>query len=162
MNREQVDLEGLVAAIETELPDVEHYLDLRSGEILTVVKKDPWVDTGKLDAVALENMALSRRIREEPEAFELVPAIADQAGFQWMKEWSATVEEKALRERLEGVLYECSDDCFKEFRREIMNAPEDERERWFAFREARLKDFVVDWLEGNGKAEQAVAENASD
>jgi hypothetical protein len=162
MNREQVDLEGLVAAIETELPDVEHYLDLRSGEILTVVRKDPWVDTGKLDPVALENMALSRRIREEPEAFEQVPSIAIEAGFQWMKEWSATVEEKALRERLAGVLYECSDDCFRQFRREIMNAPENERERWFAFREARLKDFVVDWLEGNGKAEQAVAEKARD
>ena len=157
MNREQVDLEGLVAAIETELPNVEHYLDLRSGEILTVVKKDPWVDTGKLDSVALENLELSRRIREEPEAFEQVPSIANEAGFKWMKEWSATVEEKVLRERLEVVLHVCSDDCFRQFRQEIMNAPENERERWFAFREARLKDFVVDWLEGNGKAEQAVA-----
>jgi hypothetical protein len=161
MNREQVDLEGLVAAIETELPDVEHYLDLRSGEILTVVKKDLWVDTGKLDPVALENQALSRRIREEPEAFEQVPSIAAEAGFQWMKEWSATLEDKTLRERLEEVLYECSDDCFKEFRREIMNAPEDEREQWFAFREGRLRDFVVDWLNGEGKAEQA-AFKASD
>jgi Uncharacterised protein family (UPF0158) len=162
MNREQVDLEGLVAAIETELPDVEHYLDLRSGEILTVVKKDPWVDTGRLDTVALENLALSRRIREEPEAFEQVPSIAIEAGFQWMKEFSATVEEKALRERLEGVLYECTDGCFKEFRREIMKAPENERERWFAFRDARLKAFVVDWLEGNGKAERAMAVKAGD
>jgi hypothetical protein len=162
MNREQVDLEGLVAAIETELPDVEHYLDLRSGEILTVVKKDPWVDTGKLDPVALENLALSRRVREEPEAFEQVPSIAAEAGFQWMKEWSATVEENALRDRLEGVLHECSDDCFKAFRREIMNAPEDEREEWFAFREARLKKFVVDWLDGEGNGEQAVAVKAKD
>jgi hypothetical protein len=162
MNREQVDLEGLIAAIETELPDVEHYLDLRTGEILTVVKKDPWVDTGRLDPVALENLALSRRIREEPQAFEQVPSIAVEAGFQWMKEWTAAIEDNALRERLEGVLKVCSDDCFKAFRREIINAPEDMREQWFAFREARLKEFVVDWLEGHARAERATAVKASD
>jgi hypothetical protein len=151
MNAEQIDLEGLIAAVETELPDVEHYLDLRSGQILIVVKTDGTEDISKLDQIARDNLALSRCVHLEPEAYERIPSIASDAALRWMQEWAATVADDEMRDRLERVLRSCTDDCFRAFRQELSNAPQEERERWFAFREEKLAEFVTEWAEGRKK-----------
>lgn len=54
---ERIDRETLIAAVETELPNVEHFLDLRSGEILIIVGgiRGADADTGDLDEIARDN-----------------------------------------------------------------------------------------------------------
>jgi hypothetical protein len=148
----KIDREALVAAVETELPEVEHYLDLRTGEILTVVAP-VWTDdaeTEALDEIARDNRKLARQIRAEPDCFELVPAIATEAGFRWMQEFAATVAHDSLREKLQRLLRDCTDDCFEAFRKELPNFPDEERERWFAFRNEKIEEFVNAWLVGLG------------
>ena len=49
MKSEEINLEALVAAVETELPEVEHFLDLRTGQILTIVGG---IDVEEIDAAA--------------------------------------------------------------------------------------------------------------
>jgi hypothetical protein len=157
MNAEQIDLEGLIAAVETELPEVEHYLDLRSGQILIVVKTDGIEDLRKLDQIAQDNLALSHRVHSEPEAYERIPSIASDAALRWMQEWAATVADDELRGRLEGVLQNCTDDCFRAFRQELSSAPQEERERWFAFREEKLSEYLTDWVERREEAGRLAA-----
>jgi hypothetical protein len=149
MRSEEFNREALIAAVETELPDVDHYLDLRTGEILIVVSGVPAdMDTGELDEIARDNRQLASRVRAEPDRYEPVPQIAPEAAFRWMQEFAASISDDELRQRLQKVLRECADACFEAFRRALMDAPEEERERWFAFRNEKISEFIDEWLEG--------------
>jgi hypothetical protein len=147
-----IDREALLAAIETELPEVEHYLDLRTGEILTIVGP-VWTDDTEalaLDEIARENRKLANLVRAEPDCYELVPSVATEAGFRWMQEFAATIAHEEVREKLQGILRDCTDDCFRAFRRALPHLPDNERERWFAFRNEKIEEFINAWLEGLG------------
>lgn len=147
---QKIDREALLASIETELPDVEHYLDLRTGEILTVVGPVYTDDQTvvALDEIARDNRKLAERIRAEPDCYELVPSVASEAGFRWMQEFAATIADDNVREKLQKTLRDCTDDCFQAFRRALPHLPDSERERWFAFRNEKIEEFINAWLEG--------------
>jgi hypothetical protein len=150
MKKEEVDHEALIAAVETELPNIEHFLDLRTGQVVTVVaaSESAQSDTEELDEIAADNRRLARRVRAEPERYERVPSIAPEAGFRWMQEFAASIADRDLREKIQKALRDCSDDCFQAFRRSMAHVPEDERERWFAFRNEKIEEFIDAWLEG--------------
>ncbi|HEX8143360.1 MAG TPA: UPF0158 family protein [Pyrinomonadaceae bacterium] len=150
MKSEEIDRETLIAAVETELPDVEHFLDLRTGEILTIVGgvSDDEAEMDALDEIARDNRHLASLVRAEPDCYEPVPQIAPEAGFRWMQEFAASIADERLRAKLQKVLRECDDECFKAFRRALKHAPEEERERWFAFRNEKIAEFVEAWIEG--------------
>lgn len=146
---QKIDREALVAAVETELPEVENYLDLRTGEILMIV--GPVYTTDEkvaLDDIARDNRKLAERVRAEPDCYELVPSIATDAGFRWMQEFVATIADNGLREKLQALLRDCTSDCFQLFRRTLPDMPAAERERWFAFRNEKIEEFINAWLEG--------------
>jgi hypothetical protein len=149
MRSEEINREALIAAVETELPNVEHYLDLRTGEILIiVVRLSDDDDTGALDAIARDNRQLASLVRAEPDRYERVPSIAPEAAFRWMQEFAASIVDESLRHELQTILRECADACFEAFRRALQGAPEEERERWFAFRNEKIAEFIDAWLEG--------------
>jgi hypothetical protein len=150
MKSREIDREALIAAVETELPEVEHFLDLRTGEILTIVGgvSDEEMDAGALDEIARDNRHLASLVRAEPDCYEPVPTIAPEAGFRWMQEFAASIADTSLRRKLQKVLRECANECFQAFRRALKHAPEDERERWFAFRNEKIAEFIDAWLEG--------------
>ncbi len=150
MKGERIDRESLIAAVETELPNVEHFLDLRSGEILIVVGGISGGDAnmGDLDEVARDNRKLARRVRAEPDCFEPVPTIEPETGFRWMQEFAPTVADPRLRRKIQKALRECADQCFQAFRRVLNSATEQERERWFAFRNEKIAEFIDAWLDG--------------
>jgi hypothetical protein len=154
MKREEIDREGLLAAVETELPHIEHFLDLRTGEVLTVVTttEDETPATGELDEIAADNRRLAARVRAEPDRYERVPSIAPEAGFRWMQEFASTINDEHLRAEMQKALSDCTDDCFQTFRRCLKRADEHERERWFAFRNEKLEEFIDAWLEGMTQA----------
>jgi hypothetical protein len=148
MKSEEINREALIAAIETELPEVEQFLDLRTGEVLTIVGPimDEGEETQALDEIARDNRMLARRVRDEPERYERVPSVAPEAAWRWMQEFAATIADTESRETLQGILRECSEGCFEAFRRFLMTAPEPERERWFAFRNEKLSEFIDEWI----------------
>jgi hypothetical protein len=148
----KIDREALVAAIETEMPEVEHYLDLRTGQLLTVIGP-VWTDAPETVAageIARDNRRRALQIRDEPDCYEPLPSIATEAGFRWMQEFVATISDDSLRSRLQKTLRDCTDDCFRAFRRELPKLPDEERERWFAFRNEKIEEFINAWLEGLG------------
>jgi Uncharacterised protein family (UPF0158) len=148
MNRVNIDLEGLIAAIETRLPHIENYLHIPSGEVVTVVNRPDRPNTQELDEIARDNLLLSAKVKAEPDAYAPVPHVAPDLAFRWMQEWSSTVADETLRTGLLSVLQTCEDECFEKFRNAIGSAPESERERWFAFREEKLTEFVLEWVDG--------------
>jgi hypothetical protein len=150
MRSEEINREALIAAVETELPQIEHFLDLRTGEVLIVVAAngEGEIETGELDLIAADNRRLARRVRGEPERYARVPSIASEAGFRWMQEFAASIADEGLRAEMQRVMRDCSDDCFQAFRRCLREAPEAERERWFAFRNEKIEEFIDAWLAG--------------
>ena len=150
MKWEEIDREALIAAIETELPEISQYFDLKTGEVLTIVGT-VWVgteDDGALDRIARANRELAHQVRAEPARYELLPSIASEAAFRWMQEFTATVSDRRLRAKLQRVLHDCTDDCFQAFRRALVRVPLKERERYFAFRNEKIAEFIDTWLEG--------------
>jgi Uncharacterised protein family (UPF0158) len=148
MNRVNIDLEGLIAAIETRMPHVENYLHIPSGEVVTVVNRPNRPSTQELDEIARDNLLLAAKVKAEPEAYAPVPRVAPDLAFRWMQEWSSTIADETLRTRLLSVLQKCDDECFEQFRDAISSAPDAERERWFAFREEMLAEYVLEWVDG--------------
>jgi hypothetical protein len=148
MKREEIDHEALIAAVETELPHIENFLDLRTGEVLTIVAASEGAETGELDEIAADNRRLAARVRDEPERYERVPSIAPEAGYRWMQEFAASIADGCFRAEVQQALHRCGDDCFQAFRHCLQNAPEMERERWFAFRNEKIEEFIDAWLEG--------------
>lgn len=149
---QKIDREAVIAAIETDLPEVEHYLDLRTGQILTIVGP-VWMEdseTVPVDEIARDNRRLSELVRAAPDCYELVPSIATEAGFRWMQEFASTVADQALREDLQRLLSDCTYDCFAAFGRALPQLPSRERERWFAFRNEKIEEFINAWIEGLG------------
>jgi hypothetical protein len=148
MKSEEIDREALIAAIETELPDVEQFLDLRTGQVLTIVGPvwNEAEETEALDEIARDNRMLAARVRREPGRYERVPAIAPEAAWRWMQEFASTIADTEWRATLQGILRQCSDDCFAAFRRSLLQAPEPERERWFAFRNEKISEFIDAWI----------------
>ena len=151
---EEINREALIAAIETEFPLVQHFLDLRTGEVLTIVGSvwDDELNLEALDEIARDNRQLAERVRQEPEAYEPVPSIAPEGAFRWMQEFAASVADERLRSSLQKALRECTDDCFEAFRHALVDAPEEERERWFAFRNEKISEFIDAWLEGRANS----------
>jgi hypothetical protein len=148
MRSEEINREALIEAVETELPDVEHYLDLRTGEILIVFVGVSDNDTGELDEIARDNRQLASRVRAEPDRYQPVPHIAPEAAFRWMQEFAASIADEKLRHGLQELLRECADECFEAFSHTLRDVPEEERERWFAFRNEKIAEFIDSWLEG--------------
>ncbi len=112
------------------------YLDVRSGEVQMVPvggtgDDDAWLSEEELDA-GLEGGHL---IHVEP--------LGSRIEYGWMEEFAETVGDARLRDRLSVALD--GRGAFRRFKNVLLDAP-DERERWFAFRDARLRAAAREWL----------------
>ena len=72
-----------------------------------------------------------------------VEPLGSRVEYAWMAEFAATVADARLRERLEIALD--GRGAFRRFKNALLNAPA-ERERWFAFRDERLRAAAREWL----------------
>ncbi|MBI5477341.1 MAG: hypothetical protein HY906_00710 [Deltaproteobacteria bacterium] len=119
-------------AFERNAPGTESYLDLASGEILTVVE-------GQADAA--ERRA---RVGRSPESFVRIEPVSSREQYRWMERFVVTVADAALRERL--LIAIDGKGAFRRFKDVLLNYP-GERERWFAYRADLLHCRMKAWLE---------------
>ena len=86
-------------------------------------------------------------IDEEPERYEQIPRAESYEGYSDMEDFIATVEDEHLAE----LLYVAIDGkgAFRRFKDVLARYPE-ERERWFRFRDDRLMERTLEWLEDIG------------
>ncbi len=117
-----------------------HYLDRRTGEVHTVPvdrldDQDTWLSEDEIDAGL--------------DAGHLVPIepLGSSVEYGWMTEFTATVAAARLRDRLDTAL--AGRGAFRRFKAALLDDLA-ERERWFAFRDARLRGAAVEWLVGQG------------
>ena len=130
----KIDLDELYDARENSSYEVEYYLDLETGEILFVSEGMDDEETGKL----------KNQIEEELDRYEPIPKAESYEGYRDMQAFIATVEDDHLSELLEVAIN--GKGAFRRFKDVLLNYPE-ERERWFQFKDDRMKERALEWLD---------------
>ena len=133
----KVNLDELCSAMDDSSYEHEHYLDLKTGEILLVSEYADDEDTEKL----------RREIDRNPDRYEQIPRAESHEGYGYMVEFIATVKDEHLAELLEVAINgQCA---FRRFKDVLLRHPE-ERERWFQFKDERLEERALEWLDDIG------------
>jgi hypothetical protein len=132
-----ISLDELCEAMEDSSYENEHFLDLETGEILFVSEYMDDEDSEKL----------KERIEEDFERYERIPKAESHEGYQDMVDFIATVDNEHLVELLEVAIN--GKGAFRRFKDVLLNYPE-ERERWFQFKDERMEERALEWLEDIG------------
>lgn len=120
-----IDWMLLEAAFESHAPEVRNFLDATTGG-MQVFAEGP-VDDAKLGQ--------GNWIRVEP--------IPSREQYRMMERFIATVTNTGLKDALQDSIV--GKGAFRRFKDAVGRYP-DERKRWFAFRDALLHRFILDWL----------------
>lgn len=121
----------LESAFERNAPDIESFLDSRTGEVVTVIESAP-------DAAELRH-----RVTVGGDAFIRVEPASSREQYKWMERFVSSVADEALRERL--VISIDGKGAFRRFKDVLLNYPT-ERERWFSYRADLLHWHVQEWI----------------
>ncbi|MBE0425366.1 MAG: hypothetical protein IBX72_01805 [Nitrospirae bacterium] len=86
-------------------------------------------------------------INDERGRYVDIPRKPSYEAYNLMVEFASSVTNKDLREKLEIALY--GKGAFRRFKNVISDYPEEEK-RWFAFKDKRLRQEVIEWLNSLG------------
>lgn len=124
-------------AMEDSSYEHHYYLDLEIGEILFV---SDYMDDE-------ETEKLKDRIEENYDHYEQIPRVESYEGYRDMEDFIATVEDEHLAELLEVAID--GKGAFRRFKDVLARYP-DERERWFRFKDERMQQRALEWLDDIG------------
>ena len=133
MKRLKIDLEDLALAFETASEDVQYFLDSETGEISL------FMESG--DA---EMRHMPEKIQaDESGRYLPIPVLGTPESYREMMHFIETVDSRELREILKMAT--SGRGAFRRFRDALVRYP-DQRQRWFVFKDGRLRERVADWL----------------
>ena len=171
--RIRVNWVGLVDAFDSGFDMMKMYLDLETGEVI-LITDETWRDlenlqetlpaevTGEAYRAAIteafqEHGAANSELEMLLEASEVedglgsrfieVPEAGSREGYRDMEAFIETVESPHFQELLEVAIN--GRGAFGRFKDVLVRYP-DERERWFAFKDARMRERVCEWLADEG------------
>src|SRR5438105_3174631 len=121
----------LETAFERNSPDTESFLDLRSGDVVTVTQG------------AIDYAEQRARVQTGGDQFLRVDPAASREQYKWMERFVSHVTDEALRERL--IIAIDGKGAFRRFKDVLLNYPT-ERERWFSYRADLLHWHMQNWL----------------
>ncbi len=133
VRRVPISWDALEDAFENNAPEVASYLHLETGEVVRFVE-------------GISDPDLHDRVADDP-SYMLVDPVPSREQYRWMERFIESVEDLELRERL--VLAIQGRGAFRRFKDTLLEDPL-ERERWFAFRSARLRAAMAAWLKAHG------------
>jgi hypothetical protein len=124
-----ISWESLEDAFENNAHEVHSYLHLETGEVIRVV-----------DGVA--DPTMHSRIMSDPIYLRVDP-VSSREQYRWMEHFIAEVEDPELKQMLLAAID--GKGAFRRFKDVLIAYPVD-RERWFTFRSARLRECMEGWL----------------
>ncbi len=131
MRELNIDWAALHSAFQMPMPEVRCFLSLTDGNVL----KLPPGDAG---------LATVQTARDEFVPIETVPS---RIQYQWVDEFTKTIEDEALRARMEAAIN--GKGAFRRFKDILLTTP-DERRRWFEFRDQKMRTRIVEWVHEKG------------
>jgi hypothetical protein len=122
----------LETAFERNSPDTESFLDLKTGDVVTVTQG------------AIDYAEQRAKVQGGGEQFLRIEPVASREQYKWMERFVASVTDEALKERL--IIAIDGKGAFRRFKDVLLNYPVD-RERWFSYRGDLLHWHMMRWLE---------------
>ena len=126
------DWSTLETAFEHNAPETHSYLDLKTGQVLTIVDTRP------------EDEEKRQMIRRGEGRFIHLDPASSREQYRWMERFVRSVEDEALRERL--VLAIDGKGAFRRFKDVLLSYPV-ERDRWFTYRANLLHIYINQWFD---------------
>ncbi len=167
--RLKVDLSELASILDMHEPELTHYLDLETGDTIVIpleirhelehIYDDYYEDDAEaFDLAALlpeldypdwqkEVLLQADQVEKEPHRYAEIPTADSHQGFEDMEDFIESVSHPQLQRRLVQALR--GRGPFRAFKDALLNYPA-ERERWFAFKDERMEQRALDWLEKIG------------
>lgn len=130
----ELDWDALEIAVERNASDTESFLDLSTGQIVTIVAGDP--------EAPLRRQEVSENIRN----YLRVEPASSREQYRWMERFVGSVADEALRERL--IISIDGKGAFRRFKDVLLAYPA-ERERWFSYRADLLHWHIHQWLDAH-------------
>ena len=130
----KIELDELCSAMEDSSYEHEYYLDLETGEILFLSE---YMDDEEAEKIG-------ERIEDGPDSYEKIPRVESHEGYDDMVDFIATVDDEYVTELLEVAIN--GKGAFRRFKDVLLNYPE-ERERWFQFKDDRVQEEALEWLD---------------
>ena len=109
------------------MPEVRCFLSLEDGRVLKVPPGD----------------ARLAQVREQTTRYAPIEAIPSRIQYQWLDDFIRQVEEPGVKARMEAAIN--GKGAFRRFKDILLTLPE-ERRRWFEFRDARMRERIVEWV----------------
>ena len=170
MRQLKIDLSELELAYDSGSEMISYYLDLETGEVISVSDEErgllesiyesyyddqsetvDWVSAFEKEHVPdwqREPLQIADRVEADcGDRFISIPAESSREGYRDMEAFIATVRNQRLQERLERAI--SGRGAFRYFKDVLLDFPA-ERERWFQFKQERLHQRILDWLETYG------------
>ncbi len=129
-----IDWDALETAVERNAPDTESFLDLHSGQVVTIVSGDP------------EAPVLKQQVADHIDNYVRIEPASSREQYRWMERFVQSVSDETLRERL--IIAIDGKGAFRRFKDVLLAYPA-ERERWFSYRADLLHWHIHNWLEEN-------------
>jgi hypothetical protein len=168
--RLSINLVDLEAAFENSSDAVRYYLDLETGRVVAIVdeiRDELDAIYAELDEHGVEDDAFATMLQQRDlpawmrealdEAdqveqgygtrYSAVPRDDSRAGYRAMEDFIETVADRRLQVQLEHAIQ--GRGAFRRFKDVLFTHP-GERERWFAFSTALVRERMLAWLEGEG------------
>lgn len=168
----KIKLDDLIFAFEQNTFQMRHYLDKETGAVLMVTDETRHILDGVYEEIgpdASQGQVKEHLAgREDIPAWQIdavleahqveegygdtvieVPQVETHEAYEDMADFVDMVSDRRLRERLADAID--GRGAFSRFRHTLGQHP-GERERWFAFKEQRMRQRVLDWLESEGIA----------
>jgi len=123
-----IDLDELAVALDTS--DIEHYLDLGSGQVVPLIEDSP--DPGLLTL-----------LEEDPERLLPIEPLSTRESLELMRDFLREVDEPHAYPLLAAALE--GRKPFKAFRHVLMGYPE-LLQAWYVYQGERLRECALDWL----------------
>jgi hypothetical protein len=170
MRQLKIDFSELELAFESGGDMLSFYLDLETGEIISVSEEDQSLMTSITRSYtdeqtkvidwekAFQEEGIADWLQEELQKaaqveadtnnrFLAIPTESSREGYREMEDFIATVSDPRLQERLGGAI--SGQGAFRNFKNMLLNYPA-ERQRWFQFKRDRLHQYILDWLDEQG------------
>jgi hypothetical protein len=125
------DWSALETAFEHNAPETHSYLDLKTGQVVTINDTRP------------EDEDKRQGIRTGGGRFVHLDPASSREQYRWMERFVQSVEDESLKERL--VLAIDGKGAFRRFKDVLLSYPV-ERDRWFQYRANLLHIYINGWL----------------
>jgi hypothetical protein len=126
-----INWDDLETAVERNSPDAESFLELATGQVISIVVGEP------------EAPALKRKVAANIDGFLRIDPASSREQYRWMERFVSSVADEPLRDRL--IISIDGKGAFRRFK-DVLIAYPAERERWFTYRADLLHWHIHNWL----------------